>query len=110
MTPTVKKWLCLPNFFPPFCLKMLLFSKKLSNGGIFKPSFHIIKVIFTFVARRPFPFKRDLSPRNGFLPFSRKIQLFLKKLLNNKIFSTEFVIEKDMLIFGSTPLLSLKNR
>ncbi len=29
-----------------------------------------------------------LGPRNGFLPFSQKIQFFWKKLLNNKIFST----------------------
>ncbi len=65
--------------------------------------------LYILVARHPLPLKRDLGPRNSFLPFSQKIQLFLKKLLNNKIFSTSFVIKKVMLIFGVRRLLSLKN-
>ncbi len=44
-------------------------------------------------------FKRDWSPRNGFLPFSQKVTPFLKKLLNNKIFNTSFVIKKSYIKF-----------
>ncbi len=39
----------------------------------------IKKVIFIFVSRRPLFFKKDLAPRKDFSPFSRKIQLFIKK-------------------------------
>ncbi len=49
-----------------------------------KPHFFKKKVTLIFVARRSLPFKRDLTSRNGFF---RKYA-FLRKLLNNKIFST----------------------
>ncbi len=88
---------------------MLLFSKKLLNNKIFKTLFPIKKVIFIFVTRRHVPFRGDWGLRNNFLPFFQKIQLILKKLLNNKILSTSFVIKKVMLIFGGRCLLSLKN-
>ncbi len=88
------------NFFLWFSPKMLLFSKKLLNGKIFKTSFPIKKVIFIFAAWRPVPFKKELGPRNGFLPFFQKIQLFfLKNRLNNKIFITSFVSKKSYVNF-----------
>ncbi len=34
------------------------------------------KCYLIFVIRRPLPFKRDLAPRNRFLPFSLKIKFF----------------------------------
>ncbi len=97
------------NFFYPFSPKMLLFSKKLLNEKIFKTSFPIKKIIFIFIAGRVLPFKRDLGPKSSFLPFSQKITAFLKKLLNDKIFNSSFVIEKVMSIFDARRLLSLKN-
>ncbi len=86
-------------FFPPFSQKMLLFSKKLLDEKYSKPHSPLKKVILIFITKRTLRFKRDLGPRNGFLPFSQ-IQLFLKKLLNNKIFSTSFVIKKSHVNFG----------
>ncbi len=97
------------NFCPPFPPKILLFSKKLLNENILKTLFPIKKVIFIFVAKSFLPFKRDLVPGNGFCHFFRKLQLFLNKLLNNKIFNTSFVIEKVILIFGVRRLLSQNN-
>ncbi len=67
------------------------------------------KGLFIFVARRSLPFKRDLGSGNGFLLFSQKIQIFLEKLLNNKIFRTWFVIRNVILIFGKTPLFAKKS-
>ncbi len=80
MTPS-NKLSCPPKIFPPLSLKILLFSKKLLNDKIFETSFLIKKVIFILVARRLLSFKRDSSPRNGFLAFSQKITLFWKKLV-----------------------------
>ncbi len=37
--------------------------------------------------------------------FSQKIQHFLKKLLNNKVFSTSFVIKKSYVNFWRKPFL-----
>ncbi len=74
------------NFFSPFTPKML-------NEKIFNNLFPIKKIVFIFVARRTLPFERDFSSRNGFLSFSQKIQPFLKKLLNYKIFSALFAIK-----------------
>ncbi len=111
-------WLLLKNgnvplppkkFFFHFLQKYCFLQKKLLDEKIFKTSFPIKKVVFIFVAKRPLCFKRDLDSRNGFLAFSQKIQLFLKKLLNNKIFSTSFVIKKSQVYFWGR-LLSLNNR
>ncbi len=99
MTTSPKKGSCFPNIFFPIFFKNVAFSKKLVGEKIFKISFPIEKVIFIFVARNSLPFKRDLAPRNGFLPFSQKIQLFLKKLLSNKIFRTSLVIKKTYFKF-----------
>ncbi len=41
-----------------------------------------------------------MRSQNSFLQFSLKIQLFLKKLLNKKIFSIKFLIKKAIFIFG----------
>ncbi len=62
------------------------------------------KFIFIFVARCAF-LQKVWSPGNGFLQFSQKIQLFLKELLNNKIFSTYLICDKrDCVNFwGKTP-------
>ncbi len=38
--------------------------------------------------------------QNSFLRFSLKIQLFSKKLLNKKICSINFLIQKAVFIFG----------
>ncbi len=77
-----KKYLCPHNFFSPFSWKMLLSSKRLSDKKIFETSVLIEKVIFIFFARRParLPFKMmDLTPKNGFFLFSRKIRHLKKK-------------------------------
>ncbi len=88
---------------------MLLFTKKWLAEKIFKTSFSVKKVILIFVAGCFFPFKRDLAPRSGFLPFSRKIRLVSNKLRNNKIFGTSFVKKKKIaLILGARRLFSLK--
>ncbi len=95
-----------PKFFSPFSPKILLFSKKLLNEKLIKTKFPIKKVIFIFVARRFLPSKKDLGPRNNFLPFSQKITFFFfwKKLLNNKIFNTSFVIKNRYVHFwGKAP-------
>ncbi len=42
--------------------------------------------------------QKRLGPRNGFFP--RKLQLLLKKLLNNKIFNSSFAIKKVTLILA----------
>ncbi len=42
---------------------------------------------------------RQIRPQNSFLRFSLKIQLFLKKLLNKKIFSIKFLIKKGYIHF-----------
>ncbi len=98
------------NSFYPFPPKVLLFSKKWSKEKIFKTSFVIKKVIFIFVARHLLPFKRDLALRNSFWPFSQIITaIFFFKLLNNKIFTTSFVIKKVTVIFNTRHHLSLKN-
>ncbi len=110
MTPSPQKWSRPPNIFSPIFSKNVSFFEKIVKEmkKYSKPYFPVKKVIFIFLARRPLPFKRDLGPWNGFSLFSQKIQLFLKKLLNNKIFNTSFVI-KVMLIFGPRRLFSLKN-
>ncbi len=94
MTPSPKKWSCPPKIFSPLSPKILFFSKKLLSDKIFETSFLIKRFIFILVARRLLSFKRDLGPRNGFLAFSQKITHFWKKLVNNKIFNTSFVIKK----------------
>ncbi len=107
MTPSPKKWSCALKIFSPVFSKKLLFFEKIVKWKNIQNLISHKKVIFIFVAGRPLPFKRDLGPRNWVLPFSQKIQLFLKKLLNNKVFSTSFGIKKVMLIFGARR--SLKN-
>ncbi len=84
------------NLFSLFSPKMLLFLEKLLDEKIFKTLFLIKKVIFVFIAKYPLRFKRDSGPKNGFLPFSQKMQLILKKLRNNKIFSASFVIKSHV--------------
>ncbi len=73
---SLKKWSYPPKFFSPFFRKIYLFSKKLLDEKIFKTSFPIKNVIFIFAAKCPLLFRRVLAPKNGFLPFSRKIPLF----------------------------------
>ncbi len=98
------------NFFPHFLQKCCLFWKKLLNEKIFKTLFPIKKGYIHFPRQTPLPFKRDLAARNGFPLFSQKMQLFLKKLLNNNLFNTSLVMNtKVMLIFGPKRLLSLKS-
>ncbi len=72
------------------------FSKKLLYEKIFKTSFPIKKVIFIFVTRCLLSFKRDLALVMFFWRFLRKLYIFCKKLLNNKIFNTSFVIKKKL--------------
>ncbi len=42
----------------------------------------------------------QMRPKNSFLRFSLKIQLFSKKLSNKKIFSIKFLIKKAIFFFG----------
>ncbi len=54
-----------------------------------------------FVVRRLLSLQNcQMRPRNSFLRFSLKIQLFSKKLWNKKIFSIKFLIKKAIFIFG----------
>ncbi len=54
----------------------------------------------TFRAQRCRNLKNcQMRPQNSFLQFSLKIQLFLKKWLNKKIFSIKFLIKKAIFIF-----------
>ncbi len=48
----------------------------LLDEKIFKPHFHVKKVIFIFVARRPFPSKETWDSETVFCRFSRKYSLF----------------------------------
>ncbi len=97
------------KFFSPIFSKNVAFLKKLLNKKIFETSFPIKKFYVHFLRQTPPSLQKRLGPQKRFLPFSQKIQLVLKKLLNNKIFSASFVIKKVMLIFGARPLISLKN-
>ncbi len=60
--------------------------------------------VFILVAGRPVYFKRDLRPKNAVLSFSQKIQPFLKKLLNNKAFSTPFDNKSYVIFWRKAPL------
>ncbi len=64
-----------------FSCQFLFFDKWGGELGVLsrKYSFLIKKVIFIFVARRLFPFKKDLSFRNGFFAvFSKNYSFFWK--------------------------------
>ncbi len=94
----------LPKHFPSiFSKNVAFFPKRLLDEKIFKTSFSIKKGNIHFRRRTPFPFKIDLVTRNSFLPFSQKIQLFLKKLLSNTILHTAFVIKSYLNFGGKTP-------
>ncbi len=67
------------HVFPHFLGKCYIYRKKLLDEKIFKTTFSIKKVKLIFVTRRPLPFKKDLAPKNSFLLFSWKIQLFFWK-------------------------------
>ncbi len=70
-----------------------------------------IKGYIYFRPQAPPVFKKALGPQKLFFAvFFRKYSFSLKKkLLNNNIFSTQFIINRVMLIFGARCLLSLKN-
>ncbi len=89
---------------------MLLFSKKLLDEKMFKTSFPLKKGYIHFHRQTgSFPSKETCAPEMVFCRFLRKLLLFFKKLLNNKLFNTSFMIKKVMLIFGARRLLSLEN-
>ncbi len=89
-----------PKYFPPFSPKIFIFSKKLLNEKILKTHFWL-KRLYSFSSQdASFPSKETWALEMIFYRFLRKLQLFLKKLLNNKIFSISFVIKKVTLIFG----------
>ncbi len=50
----------------------------------------------------------QMRPQNNFSRFSLKIQLFSKKLLNEKILKTSFPIKKVIFIFVARRLLPFK--
>ncbi len=53
------------------------------------------KKVYIHSRRQTPPFlRKSLGPQKRFLVFSQKITHFWKKLLNNKIFNTLFVIKK----------------
>ncbi len=64
------------NFFSLFSQRMILSLKKLLYEELFETSFPKRKVIFIFVIRRPFPFKKDFAPRKSFSPFFPKVRFF----------------------------------
>ncbi len=68
----------------------------------------IEKVIFIFGVRWPHFLRNGHSPKFLFLPFSRKMLLSSKKLLDEKIFKTSFPIKKVIFIFVARPSLSFK--
>ncbi len=114
ITPFFKKWSCLaPKIFSPFSPKMLLFFEKIVKWKNIQNLISIKKVIFIFIARCLALQKRLGLQKWSF--FSENYSSFwkncnfLKKLLNNKIFNTSFMIKKVMLMFGARRLLSLKN-
>ncbi len=112
MTPS-KKWSCPPKIFSPIFSKNVAFFEKIVKWNNFKTSCSIRKVILIFVARHDFPSKATWVPEMVFRDFLRKYSLFSlffppRKLLNNKIFSTSFVINKVTLIFGTRRFHSLK--
>ncbi len=81
------------NFFHHFLQKRCFFRKNIQS------LIPIKKVIFIFVAGCLLPFKKDSCPRNcGFAVFSENTA-FLKKLLNNEVFSTSFMIKKSYVNF-----------
>ncbi len=88
---------------------MLLFSEKVLNEKNIQNLISHKEGYIHFRHRTPFPSKDTWAPETVVWPFSQKIQPFLKKLLNNKVFCTSFVIKKIILIFGARRLLSLKN-
>ncbi len=92
------------NFFPIFYKNVAFFGKIVTWKNI-QNLISQKKRLYSFSSPDvPFPSKETVV-----FPFSQKIQPFLKKLLNKKIFSASFVIKKVMLIFGAKRLLSLKN-
>ncbi len=108
MTPSPKKWSCPKIFFPIFS-KNVTFLEKIVGSNNIENLISNEKDIH-FCPWTPLPFKRDMIPRNCFWPYFQKIQLFLKKLLNNKIISTSVVMKKVMFIFGARRSFSKKNR
>ncbi len=96
------------NFFLIFS-KNIAFFEKIVKWKKFKISFPIKKAMFIFVAKRLFLYKRDLAPKQFFVIFSENYNFFWKKLLNNKIFNTSFVIKNSYANFwGKTPPFSKK--
>ncbi len=99
MTPSPKKW-PYPQFFFLILSKNVAFSKKLLNEKYSKPNSPIKKVIFIFARKTPHSLKKRIGPQKRFFDVFSENTAFLKKLLNNKIFSTLFVI-KSYVNFGS---------
>ncbi len=117
MTSSPKKWLyALSKFFFVIFLENVTFFKKIVTWkNIQNLIFH--KKGYINFRRQMIPsLQKGLgSPKTFLRLFLGKCSVFffcfffLKKLLNNKIFSTQFVIKKIMLIFEARRLLSLKN-
>ncbi len=85
--PSKRAWLP-ETVFHHFLGKCSIPSKKLLVEKMFKISFLIKKVILFSSPDVPFPLKGTWPPVMVFQPFLRKYCFFfLKKLLNNKIFS-----------------------
>ncbi len=99
MTPSPKKWSCPSTIFSPFSSKILLFLEKFFNLKIFNTSFPIKKGCVHFRRRSSSSFQKRWALETVVLSFTQKIQPFLKKLLNNKVFSTSFVIKKSYVNF-----------
>ncbi len=80
-------------FFSIFS-KNVVFSEKLLNEKIFQTSFPIKKsCIHSRCQTPPFLYKR-LGPQKRFSVVFSENYTFWKKLVNNKIFDTSFVIKK----------------
>ncbi len=89
-----KRHLGLRNGFLAFSPKITIFWENLVNNKILDTLF-VIKKFVNFWRKTPsFPKKLSNAPKNSFLPFSLKIQLFFEKMLNKEIFSIKFLIKK----------------
>ncbi len=88
-----------PKFFSIFS-KIVVFLEKLLHEKMFQTSFLIKKGYIHFRCRTPPSLQKRLGPQKLlFCRFLRKYSFFLKILLNNKVFSTSFVIKKSYVNF-----------
>ncbi len=92
------------NFFPHFLQKCYFFRKNCQMKNIQYLISHKKRYIH-FRRQTPPSLQKRLQPQKRFFPLSQKIQPFLKKLLNKKIFNTIFVIKVVNFLYNRPPFL-----